>query len=1757
MKNIKLILIVFVLLISNTYAQYVQTNEGMYIVNNGIFESGDLSSETKTIKFKSNSNSCIEIEFETFDIGISAELKVYAGTEFDGSYLVGTYSGNNMPDNFVGSNFIFEYVAPIIYTGSIYGWKAKIKTVNCNISNLRGVNSASNSDCVSALELCNNGDILPTGQYNDNGSVNDEDGSCFTGTGQLQSAWFQFTPQTSGNLTFEIAPQAGSTDYDFVLYDITNGCASKSEMSCNFSAASGSTGLTSSSSSWQNSYEFPNDDCNGGSGNIDDYDNADEDCGKWNKQEYLTSGRTYALMVNLYGGSSDFALTWGGVQIGDTDSPFATNANTTTCAGSVLQVDLNESVPCTEVQSGDFTISGYTFTINNLHCDADGNTNQIDLNVSPSLADGSYTLLMSGIDDICGNTANDSYNFTINLHPNQYTVTGGGEYCQGTGGVAIGLSNSENGITYTLNLNGTAIGTTSNGTGNALNFGNITAAGTYTVTADNGCPIDMNGNTSVTINANPSITASVNPLAVCDGISVNLTSIATGGSSTYSTYTWNAGNGQNIAVVPSPGAFSGGQATVAYTVTVTDSKGCVASDNVDVTVYENPTPTITGNTAYCENFSTIIDAGSGYSNYNWTGGTANQTLTINSPGTYTVTVTDANSCVGTDDILISETPAPTAIISGGGTICADGSTTDIIINFTGSANWTYEWALNGTSQGNVTSSTPTQTIPSSIAGDYTVISVTDNTGCTNTASGTVTITVNALPTPVISGNIEYCAGLSTTLDVGTSYNSQIWTDGSVDHELVVSQPGTYSVTVTDVNNCENSTSVDIAENTLPVAVAGTDKEICNGETINVDANGSSAVTPAAIVNYTWNIGAGVIQSVSPIITTSYIVTVVDDNGCVDSDTIQVEVHQLPTANAGSNNEICNGETYTIDASTSTAVSPATITNYNWNNSVSGASQDVTPTTTQTYQVTVIDNFQCEAVNSVTITVNQLPVLSVDATSPVTNCNVPNGELQISASGTNPSFLYNINGSTFGSVTQWDTLNSLQYHIGIQDSKMCENYINVIIDNTSGLAIDSVLFDNILCFGDTTSTIEIYSAGTNLSYSIDDGASVIVSNTFANNGAGVYFISIIDNVSSCIATQGLTIPEPTQLVNTFTTYDILCFGDSTSLHANISGGTSNYTINWSTGNQTDSISGLIANNYYSINIIDANACELNDSVMYTQPTQLLIDTILNKQLMCNGDKGEISIGVIGGITNYTFNWNLSLVHDSIIYNLDAGEYVVTVIDNNNCEVTDVIHVIEPDLLVLAPFSNSTLCETNNGMAGVSVNGGTVSYSYSWSHNASLQTDTANALTAGNYSLTVTDNNACADSVSFVIADQSSGIAQVVSTPTILCYGNANGQIIASVNGGQPNYTYQWFNSSNLIQETVTNNNFDTLNNVSAGSYIISITDSLGCISIIDTIIITQPDSIIVNYTNTNIMCFGDNNGVINTMVQGGITPLTYNWSNSENTDTLNNLLAGIYYLTVVDANNCKDSSLVIEIAEPTELNVNIGEIINPTCNGLNNGSIDIEITGGVENYSINWDGIDDNSENLSNIEAGSYAVYVTDANGCKKDTTVIITQPQPILILDTNYVNNYVGYIDVAVLGGTPEYYYSWSNGEYSNTIENLSTGEYIVTVTDINNCSSIDTVYIEIPLLIPSVITPNNDGKNDTWQVSGVSQYEKITINIFNRWGDVVYSYSSSGIDYSLNIEKQWNGEFSGKMLPLGTYVYILNINDINKVYKGTVTIVR
>jgi hypothetical protein len=312
--------------------------------------------------------------------------------------------------------------------------------------------------------------------------------------------------------------------------------------------------------------------------------------------------------------------------------------------------------------------------------------------------------------------------------------------------------------------------------------------------------------------------------------------------------------------------------------------------------------------------------------------------------------------------------------------------------------------------------------------------------------------------------------------------------------------------------------------------------------------------------------------------------------------------------------------------------------------------------------------------------------------------------------------------------------------------------------------------------------------------------------------------------------------------------------------------------------------------------------------------------------------------------------------------------------------------------------------------------------------------------------------------------------------VSCFGGTNGAINMTITGSSGPYSWNWSRVSPAGTGSGTGN---TISGLTAGSYNVTVTSPAGCQATF-TNLVSQPNILAITPTVTNYVCFGQT-GAISLNVTGGTTPRTYSWTGpggfTSTLQNISNLTAGTYNVTVTDANNCTGTATATVTGPSSGVSVNLASKTNVSCNGGNNGAINITAVGGTPNYTYSWnDG--PTSEDRTGLVAGTYIVTVTDANGCTATRSESITQPALLVVSLTktdptcppgsNLPFSANGTITVSVSGGTPNYTYSWSDGPTTQNRTGLQAGTYTVTVTDANGCTAMQTITLINLLPVPS-----------------------------------------------------------------------------------------
>ena len=477
-------------------------------------------------------------------------------------------------------------------------------------------------------------------------------------------------------------------------------------------------------------------------------------------------------------------------------------------------------------------------------------------------------------------------------------------------------------------------------------------------------------------------------------------------------------------------------------------------------------------------------------------------------------------------------------------------------------------------------------------------------------------------------------------------------------------------------------------------------------------------------------------------------------------------------------------------------------------------------------------------------------------------------------------------------------------------------------------------------------------------------------------------------------------------------------------------------------------------YYVI-VTDAHGCSIRDSIIIIEAPALVLNTAVTN-VACHGGTGSINLSVTGGVNPYTYSWTGGATTQNIIK--PAGTYSVTVTDSRNCTATASATITQPALLLMSDsIANATCNGAANGTISLTPFGGTAPYTYLWANGDTTQH--INYLTAGNYFVTVTDHNVCTAGASFTVEQPAPLVPTVVGTD-VTCNGVANGTASASVTGGTSPYTYLW----NNFRRT------SSISGLAAGTYFVIITDANGC-STSDSVIINQPTAIAVAMRTTNVTCFGTSTGAVSLSVTGGTPAYTFSWSNGATTQSITALPAATYIVTVTDNHGCSvvDSTIV---TQPNPL-VATGNVTNVHCTGSSDGSIELNVSGGAAPYVYSWS----NGATTASVEGlagGSYAVTITDFNGCSTTLSFNISTPSPIVssVTSTDIACHGTGdgSASLTVSGGTPPYSFLWSNFQITQNISGLSGGIYYVIITDSAGCTHRDSAIVTEPSQI--FITP-------------------------------------------------------------------------------------
>ncbi|SDL77921.1 Por secretion system C-terminal sorting domain-containing protein [Salinimicrobium catena] len=546
-----------------------------------------------------------------------------------------------------------------------------------------------------------------------------------------------------------------------------------------------------------------------------------------------------------------------------------------------------------------------------------------------------------------------------------------------------------------------------------------------------------------------------------------------------------------------------------------------------------------------------------------------------------------------------------------------------------------------------------------------------------------------------------------------------------------------------------------------------------------------------------------------------------------------------------------------------------------------------------------------------------------------------------------------------------------------------------------------------------------------------------------------------------------------------TTPVSCFGYADgAIDITVSGGETPYTYVWSKvgggfSATTQDVSGLYAGTY-NVTITDANDCPFTiEGIVITQPTELQATQGTVVAASCYGyADGSIAISVAGGTPPYTFAWTgpdgyTAMTED--ISGLEAGSYSVTVTDANDCTDTlSAILVGEPDELVatLDEAVDASCYGYSDGSITIDVVGGTPDYTYAWTgpDGFTASTQDISGLAAGSYSVTVTDENDCEDTITgILVGEPAELVATVAAITDATCAGFANGAIDISVTGGTAPYTYLWSNGATT----------QDISGISAGSYSVTVTDANDCEDTISGIEVDDPSNLEATATTvTDVSCYGFEDGAIDITVTGGTPPYSFEWSNGATTEDVSGLDAGTYWVTVTDDNECEYTLSDITVGEPTEVPMPDVQVAPADC-FQTSGSFSIVNAPADFEYSLDGGDWFSYTGTITGVTPGPHSLVARDANGCESQPRNFdVPQPfetpaAPTLEAVQPDCDTLTGAI--IVTSSTVGYMFSINGADFvaypMGGFTGLAPGDYQVRVRSNDGCiSDISYITLEEPI---------------------------------------------------------------------------------------------
>jgi hypothetical protein len=1026
--------------------------------------------------------------------------------------------------------------------------------------------------------------------------------------------------------------------------------------------------------------------------------------------------------------------------------------------------------------------------------------------------------------------------------------------------------------------------------------------------------------------------------------------------------------------------------------------------------------------------------------YEWSNGETTEDINNLPAGDYTLTVTFNGTCTASSTFTVNENaPVPFFTFMQDTARCELANGSLVVFMPSGPGPHTYQWSNGVTTQMNTN-------IP---AGDYEV-TVTDANGCT--ATGMTTLENRNLEPQAEGIEVQNttCIGANGSINITVSPAAATftyqWSNGATTEDISGLSAGLYYVTITRspggacfgvygyfINN----------EPILPNLAVTNYPSTCgnsNGAaTLSVFGNGLNPFT------YLWS-GGQTTQNLSNQPAGEYTVTVTGNNGCTTTATAIIDDTQVPyTYNATITDHIaCD----TTNGRIVLMLSPSNLTVTWWDSSHTTIQNNLAP---GDYAVTISAGGTCTTEEVFTVAdLTEYP--SIPGAPTNSTCGLSNGAINLTVNGGQEPFTYLwSNGATTEDLTG---LAADTFFVTVTSDVGCSAVNMIVVPNRdTAIVIQALTTDNLSCASPTGSVLlDVTPVDSTLVFAWNTGDSIA---NLANLAAGAYSVTVSLG-ATCISSATFVITDDALPPNLSAAgIPAECGFSNGAADLNLSGGVGPFSYLWSNNAVTEDLSSVPPGTY-TVTVTGNNQCTAIASVVVADNNiPINLSGNLSANTSCVSANGSLDLSVTPSGT-YAFLWSNSAVTEDLS-GIPAGTYTVTVSFGNCQSVNTFIVADNTNPPVLSENITASICGANNGAIDLTVSGATGPYSFVWDNGA--LTEDLSDLLPGNYAVTVTDANGCSSTLTLNVANNASNFSVAGASSDLTNCAANNGAIDLTIT---PAGAFDILWSNGAVTEDLTG--------LASGTYTVSVTEAGStCTATASFFVVDQRTNPVSSQTVVPELC-GQSDGAINLNVSGGTAPYNFLWSGGQISEDLTGIPAGTYSVTVTDANGCTTFTSSVIPGNTISFALGGSSAPNSSCT-QNNGSIDLSVNPAGA-YTFLWSNTA-GTEDLSNLNAGTYTVTVTAVGNCTNTAVFNIGSDVPTPVLSDNITAAFCGQadgaIDLSVSGAPDPYTYQWSDASVGEDLGAIASGTYSVIVTAANGCSSTQSYNVPENSVTPTI----------------------------------------------------------------------------------------